>query len=193
MYRKIIGLMLTTVAISAISIQAVYAQPLSPARSAPSKVGDVPVANVLHRLGAKLEGDLRPRSSTVTQAISTECLTYPAFLGSYPGVEAVHRDYASKGVKFYYVYRALAHPENNGIVKPFSLKERLMHIGEAQQRLKTQVPWLADNMNNDFKRTIGNANNSEFVLDLVHNNRSIDGPIFSCNRCLTSFIFMLLR
>ena len=93
------------------------------------------------------------------------CLTCPAFLGSYRGVEAVHRDYASKGVKFYYVYRALAHPENNGIVKPFSLKERLMHIGEARQRLKTQVPWLADNMNNDFKRTIGNTNNSEFVLD----------------------------
>ncbi|MGB2861803.1 MAG: redoxin family protein [Sedimentisphaerales bacterium] len=93
------------------------------------------------------------------------CLTCPAFLGSYPGVEAVHWDYASKGVKFYYVYRALAHPENNGIVKPFSLKERLMHIGEARQRLKTQVPWLADNMNNDFKRAIGNTNNSEFVLD----------------------------
>ena len=93
------------------------------------------------------------------------CLTCPAFLGSYPGVEAVHRDYASKGVKFYYVYRALAHPENNGIVKPFSLKERLMHIVEARQRLKTQVPWLADNMNNDFKRAIGNTNNSEFVLD----------------------------
>jgi len=93
------------------------------------------------------------------------CLTCPAFLGSYPSIEAVHRDYASKGVKFYYVYRALAHPENNGIVKPFSLKERLMHIGEARQRLKTQIPWLADNMNNDFKRTAGNTNNSEFVLD----------------------------
>ncbi|MCP4260592.1 MAG: hypothetical protein GY774_24150 [Planctomycetes bacterium] len=93
------------------------------------------------------------------------CLTCPAFLGSYPGVEAVYRDYASKGVKFYYIYRALAHPENNGIVKPFSLKERLMHIVEARQRLKTQVLWLADNMNNDFKRTTGNTNNSEFVLD----------------------------
>jgi Ca2+-binding EF-hand superfamily protein len=93
------------------------------------------------------------------------CLTCPAFLGSYPGVEAAHRDYASKGVKFYYVYRALAHPENNGIVKPFSLEERLMHVAEARTRLKTRVPWLADNMNNDFKRAIGNTNNSEFVLD----------------------------
>ena len=43
------------VAISAISNQAVYAQPPSPARSAPSKVGHVPVADVLQRLGAKLE------------------------------------------------------------------------------------------------------------------------------------------
>ena len=41
---------------AAISSQAVYAQPPSPARSAPLKVGNVPVANVLQRLGAKLEG-----------------------------------------------------------------------------------------------------------------------------------------
>jgi len=40
-----------------------------------------------------------------------------------------------------------------------------MHVAEARKRLKTQVPWLADNMNNDFKRTIGNTNNSEFLLD----------------------------
>jgi hypothetical protein len=93
------------------------------------------------------------------------CLTCPAFLNSYAGVEAIHRDYAGQGVKFYYVYRALAHPENNGMVKPFSLKERLMHVAEARRRLQTQVPWLADNMNNDLKRTIGNTNNSEFLLD----------------------------
>jgi len=43
------------VAISAISTQAIYAQPPSPARGAPLTVGHVPVANVLQRLGAKLE------------------------------------------------------------------------------------------------------------------------------------------
>jgi len=42
-------------AISAILAQAVYAQPPSPARSAPLKVRDVPVADILQRLGAKLE------------------------------------------------------------------------------------------------------------------------------------------
>jgi hypothetical protein len=84
------------------------------------------------------------------------CLSCTAFLGSYREIEAVHRDYAPKGVKFYYVYRALAHPENNSVIKPFVIKERLMHIEEAQKRLKTKVPWLADNMNNDFKRTAAN-------------------------------------
>ena len=43
------------VAVSAISALAVYAQPPSPARKSPSKVGNVPVADVLKRLGAKLE------------------------------------------------------------------------------------------------------------------------------------------
>lgn len=107
------------------------------------------------------------------------CLTCPAFLRSYRGVEAVHRDYASKGVRFYYVYRALAHPENNGIVKPFSIEERLMHVAEARMRLKTRAPWLADNMNNDFKRVVGNTNNAEFLLDsrgrIVHMQMWSDG------------------
>ncbi len=107
------------------------------------------------------------------------CLTCSAFLRSYRGVEAVHRDYAPKGVKFLYVYRALAHPENNGIIKPFSIEERLMHVREAQQRLKTRVPWLADNMNNDFKRAVGNTNNAEFLLDskgrIVHMQMWSDG------------------
>ena len=43
------------VVVSGISAQAVYAQPPSPARSTPSKVGGVAVADVLQRLGAKLE------------------------------------------------------------------------------------------------------------------------------------------
>jgi hypothetical protein len=77
------------------------------------------------------------------------------------------------------VYRALAHPENNGLIKPFSIKERLMHIREAKQRLKTQVPWLADNMSHDFKQAIGNTNNAEFVLDakgrIVHMQMWSDG------------------
>jgi len=57
-----------------------------------------------------------------TTVLVAGCLTCPAFLSTYPGVEAVYRDYASRGVQFFYVYRALAHPENNGMVTPFILR-----------------------------------------------------------------------
>jgi len=46
--------------IVAISAHAVYSQPPSPARTAPLKVGQVPVANILQRLGAKLESGSTP-------------------------------------------------------------------------------------------------------------------------------------
>jgi hypothetical protein len=36
------------------------------------------------------------------------------------GLEAIERDYSDRGVKFYYIYKALAHPENNGYVTPFT-------------------------------------------------------------------------
>ncbi len=74
-------------------------------------------------------------------------------------------DYAPKGVQFYYVYKSLAHPELHGYVGPVTLEERLMHIREAKRTLGTKIPWLCDNMNNDLKHAIGDANNSEFVLD----------------------------
>ncbi|WP_197451923.1 hypothetical protein [Rosistilla carotiformis] len=93
------------------------------------------------------------------------CLTCPIFWRSYHETEAVARDYQPKGVKFYFVYGALAHPENNGYVQPFSLDERLMHVAEAKEKLKTTVPWLADNMDNEMRWAMGNLPNSECVLD----------------------------
>ncbi|HIG31316.1 MAG TPA: hypothetical protein EYG57_13005 [Planctomycetes bacterium] len=92
------------------------------------------------------------------------CLTCPQFLSRYPSIEAVARDYSPKGVRFYYLYRALAHPENNGYVEPFDLDERLMHIAEAKGKLKTRVPWIADNMDNELKAAMGNINNPAFLL-----------------------------
>ena len=80
-------------------------------------------------------------------------------------METVQRDYQPKGVKFYYIYKALAHPENFGYVTPFNLKERLMHVTEAKKSLGTQIPWLCDNMNNDLKHALGNRPNSEFIID----------------------------
>lgn len=93
------------------------------------------------------------------------CLTCPVFWQSYHETEAVARDYQPKGVKFYFVYGALAHPENNGYVQPYSQEERLMHVAEAKRTMKTTVPWLADNMDNATRWAMGNLPNSECLLD----------------------------
>ena len=75
------------------------------------------------------------------------------------------RDYSPKGVQFVYVYKALAHPANNGYITPFTLEERLMHVREAERRLGSQAMWICDTMNNDLKHSLGDAPNSEFVFD----------------------------
>lgn len=93
------------------------------------------------------------------------CLTCPVFWRSYHEIEALSRDYQPLGVKFYFVYGSLAHPENNGYVQPFSQQERLLHVKEAKQKLKTTIPWLADNMDNELKWAMGNFPNSEVLLD----------------------------
>ena len=82
-----------------------------------------------------------------------------------PSLETVYRDYAPKGVRFYYVYKTLAHPEMNGFVQPFSIEERLAHIKEAKRQLGTEIPWIADSMDNEIKHAFGDRNNSEFLFD----------------------------
>jgi hypothetical protein len=77
----------------------------------------------------------------------------------------VERDYSPKGVKFYYIYKALAHPETNGYITPFTQQERLMHVAEAKKKLGTRFQWLCDTMSNDAKHALGDAPNSEFVID----------------------------
>ena len=81
------------------------------------------------------------------------------------GLEAIERDYARRGVKFYYIYKALAHPENNRYVAPFTLQERLLHVKEAERTIGSRFTWLCDNMENGLKHALGNAPNSEFILD----------------------------
>jgi hypothetical protein len=68
-------------------------------------------------------------------------------------------------VQFFYIYKALAHPENNGYVQPFTLDERLLHVKEAERTLGSRIRWLCDSMKNDLKHALGDAPNSEFVLD----------------------------
>lgn len=80
-------------------------------------------------------------------------------------MEAVYRDYSPKGVRFYYIYKALAHPETNSYVTPYTLQERLMHVKEAKRTLGTQIPWLCDAMTNDAHQALAQAPNSEFIID----------------------------
>lgn len=82
-----------------------------------------------------------------------------------PSLEAINQDYAPKVVQFYYIYKALAHPQTNGYVAPVTLAERLMHVEEAQKTLGTKIEWLCDSMENDLKHGLGDAPNSEFILD----------------------------
>ncbi len=93
------------------------------------------------------------------------CLTCPVFFRTYPKIEAVHRDYSSKGVNFYYLYKNLAHPENNGYIKPYTIEERLSHVEEAKRLLQTKVSWLTDPMTDEVTQAFGGLSNSEFLFD----------------------------
>ena len=80
-------------------------------------------------------------------------------------METVYADYAPKGVRFYYVYKALAHPEWDGYLTPYSLDERFMHMREAKRTLGSNIPWIVDNMENGIKHGLGNRPNPEFIVD----------------------------
>ena len=127
------------------------------------QVGDTPAdVAVYDDKGKKLR--LRDLLKDKYTVIVNGCLTCPVFLRSYQSIEAVAHDYMPRGVQFYFLYKALAHPENNGYVKPYTLEERLMHVRDAKRKLDTRVPWLCDTMANDVKHALGNAPNSEFLF-----------------------------
>ena len=63
------------------------------------------------------------------------------------------------------MYKALAHPEWDGYVTPYTLEERLAHIAEAQRTLQSRFTWLCDSMDNRLKHAMGDRPNSEFVVN----------------------------
>ena len=78
----------------------------------------------------------------------------------------MYRDYGAKGVKFFFVYKTLAHPELAGnYVQPFTLKERLAHARQAEKQLGASIPWLVDAMDNRLKHALGDRPNSELIID----------------------------
>ena len=128
------------------------------------------------QVGGQLPGDLRVYDETGKEirlgkilqgkhtVLVNGCLTCPIFLRTFAGVEAVERDYGPKGVQLFYLYKSLAHPENTGYVQPFTLEERLKHVHEAKAWMRTEIPWLCDNMDNGVLAALGGMPNSEVFI-----------------------------
>lgn len=91
-------------------------------------------------------------------------LTDDQFIRHYRGIEAAARDFHPKGIRFYYLYRYLKHPENNGYVKPFILRERAQHTVVAKQKLHTAVPWLCDAMDNEAAAALTHDSTNQVFL-----------------------------
>src|SRR5262245_39211563 len=100
-------------------------------------------------------------------------------MAKFSGLEAVYRDYGPRGVKFYFVYKALAHPERDGYLQPITLEERLMHARQGEKRLGASIPFLVDAIDNCLKHALGDRNNSEFIVDpkgIIVRKRSWSSP-----------------
>ncbi|MCH2161745.1 MAG: EF-hand domain-containing protein [Phycisphaerales bacterium] len=109
-----------------------------------------------------------------TLVVVNGCLTCPKFLRSYAGMEALARDHAGNDkIHFVYLYKTLAHPENDSFVQAFALPERLAQMAEAEQRLKTSIPFVCDGMDNAALQAFGGSPNSQVVVDG-------DGRILHC-------------
>lgn len=94
------------------------------------------------------------------------CLTCPPSMWNIAGLEAVQRDYGPKGVKFFFIYKSLAHPELAGnYVQPFTIEERLAHAKRAEKQLGTTIPWIVDSIDNRLKRALGDRPNSQFLVN----------------------------
>ena len=107
-------------------------------------------------------GDVRGQFTVFTFG----CMTCPPSMWNIPGLEAVQRDYGPKGVKFYFIYKSLAHPELAGnYVQPFTIDERLAHAQQAEKQLGTTIPWIVDAMDNRLKRALGDRPNSQFLVN----------------------------
>lgn len=96
--------------------------------------------------------------------LATGCLTCPEFHRGYPEIEAANKDYASKGVQFFYVYKSLRHPELNGYVEAQNKQERLLQLVEARKMLGTTVPWIADTIDNSVREGLKSGSRSVYLI-----------------------------
>jgi hypothetical protein len=132
--------------------------------SAKPTIGDAFPALKIHAADGK-EFDTAQLRGKYT-LITLGCLTCPPFLNNVPELEAIYRDYQSRGVQFYFVYRAVAHPELRGsYLQTFTLDERVAHVRQATKQLGTTIPFLIDGMDNRLKHALGSRANCEYLID----------------------------
>jgi hypothetical protein len=91
-------------------------------------------------------------------------LTDDTFIENYRNIEAAARDYYPKGVRFYYIYRHLKHPENNGYIKAIDIRERARQSQLSKELLVTSVPWLYDSMDNQTAKALTHGKNAAVFI-----------------------------
>ena len=111
--------------------------------------GPLPDLNAFTAEGKPLE--LRNLCKGSYTVLASGCLTCPEFRRGYPEIEAASADYASKGVKFFYFYKSLRHPELDGYLQAQNISERLLQLVEARKKFGTKVimPWNKNDSSDD--------------------------------------------
>ncbi len=137
------------------------ATPVKPKPMEKRKLEDVFLHNTDH-----IKVKLRSMVSQQNYTVLTLCdLTDPDFISSYRSIEAAALDYTGKGVKFFYIYRYLTHPENNNYIQPFILRERVRQSRIAADLLHTRISWLCDGMDNQAAKALEYDNNNLFIFN----------------------------
>ncbi len=111
-----------------------FAQPAAPARggfaNSVLSSGPLPDMDAFTAEGEPLK--VRELVAGKYTVLSGGCLTCPQFHQGYREVEAMHADYADKGVQFFYFYKSLRHPELDGYVQAQNMNERFLQLEEAR-------------------------------------------------------------
>lgn len=129
--------------------------------------GQLPDVDVFMTDGLTADGNpvkVRDLVNGKYTVFKTGCLTCPEFLRAYAELEATAKDYVDRDVQFYYVFQSLRHPEREGYVQAQNMSERFLQLAEAKAKLGTQVPWIADTLDDSFRVAMKTNSNSVFVI-----------------------------
>lgn len=152
------------------------------------KSGPLPDLNAFTADGEPIK--LRSLASGSYTVLKAGCLTCPEFHRGYPELEAANADYSAKGVKFYYFYKSLRHPELDGYVQAQNIQERLLQLAEARTKLGTKAPWIADTIDDSIRIGLRSGSNSVYLIspegEIIYAADKFDGD--ELRAALTEFV-----